>query len=84
MAQVNVRIDDTIKKEAEQILDSIGLNTSTAITIFFKAIIRENRMPFDLVADPFYSSDNIRYLEHKAAEYKAGKLKLETHDLIEE
>lgn len=33
--------------------------------------------------DPFYSEENIRYLEDKLNRYKEGKLKLEEHNLIE-
>ncbi|MCL2194283.1 MAG: hypothetical protein FWB78_12925 [Treponema sp.] len=32
MAQVNVRIDDNLKKKAEALFDELGLNMSTAFT----------------------------------------------------
>lgn len=35
-------------------------------------------------ADPFYSDSNMRYLEKKMSDFKAGKLIFEQHDLIEE
>ena len=34
--------------------------------------------------DPFYSENNIRYLEQKAADYKANRLCLSEHQLIED
>ena len=39
---------------------------------------------FRRAADPFYSESNIRYLEQKMADYKAGRLKFAEHKLIEE
>lgn len=36
MAQVNVRIDDDVKKEAEEVLDEMGMPMTTAVTIFLK------------------------------------------------
>ncbi|MBP5446046.1 MAG: type II toxin-antitoxin system RelB/DinJ family antitoxin [Acholeplasmatales bacterium] len=51
MANVNVRIDDSIKKEAERILAKIGLNPTTAITLFYNQIIRTNSIPFELKID---------------------------------
>ena len=51
MANVNVRIDDDIKKEAERILAKIGLNPTTAITLFYNQIIRTNSIPFELKID---------------------------------
>lgn len=35
-------------------------------------------------ADPFYSESNMRYLEHKMADYKAGRLQFAGHELIED
>lgn len=37
----------------------------------------------DTEADPFYQLANIEFLEQKAAEYKAGRLNLEEHELME-
>ena len=59
MAQINLRVDDDTKRNAEKTLDEIGLSMSTAINIFLKTVARENRIPFELSADPFYSKKNI-------------------------
>lgn len=55
MAQINLRVDDDTKRNAEKTLDEIGLSMSTAINIFLKTVARENRIPFELSADPFSS-----------------------------
>ena len=36
MAQINLRIDDDVKKDAEMILNEIGLSMSSAVNIFLK------------------------------------------------
>ena len=77
MAQISVRVDDAVKHEAEQTFDEIGLSMNTAITIFLKACAREKRIPFELTADPFYSSANQR-------DVRSGKAHFAPHDLIEE
>lgn len=84
MAQVNVRIDDDVKREAEAVLDEMGMPMTTAVTIFLKTVVRERRIPFEITADPFYSKYNIHYLDEKMEAYKSGKLALSEHDLIEE
>jgi len=84
MAQISLRVDDEVKKGAEQIFDDIGLSMSAAINVFLKKVARERRIPFELSADPFYSEDNIRYLEKKMQDYKAGRLKLSEHELLDE
>ena len=68
----------------EQVYSELGLSMSAAFIVFAKKASREKRIPFDLSVDPFYSENNIRYLEQKMADYKAGKLKFVEHELIEE
>lgn len=83
MAQISLRIDDEVKRNAERTLDEIGLSMSTAITIFLKTVVRENRIPFELSADSFYSKENITELERRVADIRSGKSTLKEHDLIE-
>jgi DNA-damage-inducible protein J len=73
MAQINLRVDDEVKKNAEQTLDDIGLSMSTAINIFLKTVAREKRIPFELSADPFYSESNMAHLRRGIAALNAGK-----------
>ena len=51
MANVNVRIDADIKKNAEKVFMNLGLSASTAINMFYKQVIRTNSIPFELKAD---------------------------------
>ena len=51
MANINIRIDDLLKKEADAIFANIGLTASTAITLFYKQVVRTHSIPFDLIAD---------------------------------
>ena len=83
MAQISLRVDDEIKRCAERTLDDIGLSMSTAINIFLKAVVRENRIPFELSADPFYSRENMIELEKRVTDIQSGKSILKEHELIE-
>ena len=56
---------------------------STAINIFLRAVVRENRIPFELRADPFYSRENMAELERRVADVRVGKSVLKQHELIE-
>lgn len=73
MAQISLRIDDEVKKGAEQIFDEIGLSMSAAINIFLKKVNREKRIPFELSADPFYSPENMARLKKSISDLDAGK-----------
>ena len=83
MAQISLRIDDDVKKNAETTLDEIGLTMSTAITIFLKTVVREQRIPFELTADPFYSKSNMEHLNSVVNRIENGEAKLSPHDLID-
>jgi len=86
MAQtmVNFRIDEDVKKKMESACKDMGLSLSTAFNIFAVKVGNERRIPFEVAADPFYSENNIRYLEKKMEDYKAGRLKFAEHELIED
>lgn len=83
MAQISLRVDDEVKRNAERTLNDIGLSMSTAINIFLKTVIRENRIPFELSADPFYSKENMAELERRVSDLRSGKSTLKEHELIE-
>lgn len=42
MANLNIRVDDTLKQQAEQIFSDIGISLSAATTIFLKQVVRYN------------------------------------------
>lgn len=81
---VNFKLDSEVKKSMEIACADMGLTLSAAFAIFARKVGRERRIPFEVSADPFYSEENIRYLEKKMHEYKAGKLKFSEHALLED
>ena len=81
---VNFKLDADVKKSMEKACTEMGLSMSTAFTIFARKVGREKRIPFEVSVDPFYSESNIRYLEQKMKDYKAGRLQFAEHGLIEE
>lgn len=81
--QINFRIDENVKKDAEIVLNDLGLTMSAAITVFLKKVGREHRIPFDLTADPFYSAENVNYLKSIMNDVRAGKARFSEHELAE-
>lgn len=43
-----MRLDPKIKDEALQVLEPLGLNLTSAVNIFLKAVIREKGLPFEV------------------------------------
>jgi len=43
---INIRIDENLKERFEAFCEDTGLNITTAVTMFIKATLRENEIPF--------------------------------------
>lgn len=81
---VNFKLDAKVKKEMEEVCSNLGLSMSAAFTVFAKKVARENRIPFEVSIDPFYSESNMRYLKQKLSEYNSGSIKTVEQQLIED
>lgn len=86
MAQtlVNFRIDETTKKQMEQICSELGITLSTAFNIFAKKVIREKRIPFDVSIDPFYSESNMKAISESMKQLEEGKVVVKTMEELKE
>lgn len=85
MAQsmINFRMDSDLKKKMEQTCKSMGLTMTAAFTIFATAVTREQKIPFEIIADPFYSAENMETLERRIEDIRLEKNVLKEHELIE-
>ena len=79
---VNFRIDEDIKRGMEKACKEMGLSMTAAFTIFATKVSREQRIPFEVAADPFYSEENMARLRRAIADADAGRNMTE-HELIE-
>lgn len=82
MTTVSLRLDDNMKKELDEMCDSMGMNITTFFMIYAKKALRDRKIPFELSApvDPFYSDSNmaqIRRAEKQVAEGKVVNKSLE-------
>ncbi|PAZ00972.1 MAG: hypothetical protein CAK90_02770 [Spartobacteria bacterium AMD-G4] len=50
-AIVKSRIDSELKRQAEAVLDEIGLKPRAALELFYKQIIKRRAIPFPVKAD---------------------------------
>lgn len=45
---VTIRIDEDLKKQADTLFDDLGMSFTTAVNIFVKQAVREDRIPFEV------------------------------------
>ena len=80
MAQVlvNIRMDEELKKSMELTCRTLGMNMTTAFTIFAKKVSREQRIPFDVSVDPFYSERNMTAITEANEQIDQGRVVIKT------
>lgn len=81
-ATISARIDSVDKAQFDQFCDTVGLSTSALLNVFVKKVIREQRIPFSIESDPFYSERNMTFLREGISALNSGKGT--PHELIEE
>lgn len=59
---INVRVEDHVKTRAEDVLNELGINISTAIDIYLKQIILQEGIPFDVRIPHYNYEEQIKQL----------------------
>ena len=52
---LSIRIDRSLKDEADQVFNELGMNLTTAITIFVRQAVRQKKIPFEIA---LYSNED--------------------------
>ena len=80
MTQINFRIEDDLKTEADYVLDRIGISMSSALNIFIRQLIARRGIPFEVCVpdNPLASSDRIR---QAMQDYDNGRKNYHFHEL---
>lgn len=73
-SMIHVRLDDEMKEQAQKTLNAMGLSMSDAIRIFFRRIIEDEAMPFEI---------KVPNARTRAAMIEARKLAKEHHETFD-
>ena len=63
---LSIRIDRDLKDEADQVFNAMGMNLTTAITIFVRQAVRQKKIPFEIALYP--ENEDKRGIMRKAME----------------
>lgn len=58
----NIKIDPVLKKEAQSLFESFGLNLGTAINIFLRQAVREQALPFR-IGEPIPNAETLKAIK---------------------
>ena len=84
MSTISVRLDSNDKHLFEEFCNDVGMSISTAVSMFVKNVITNQKLPFSVERDPFYSKENMNHLRKIINDIESGNAKLTSHELIEE
>ncbi|NAS19016.1 type II toxin-antitoxin system RelB/DinJ family antitoxin [Clostridium butyricum] len=81
---VNIRMDEELKKQAEQLFNELGMNMTTAFNVFVRQAIRTGGIPFEVTTrtDDFYNDYNQQLLKKSIARLEQGTGTV--HEIIED
>lgn len=48
---INFRIEEDLKSDMENVCNEMGISMTAAFTMFAKKVVRDKRIPFEIVAD---------------------------------
>ena len=80
---LQIRIDKNLKNRTQKTLNSMGLDFTTAIVLFFIKLNNEQAIPFTITADGFHSSLNKEFLLKSIDQAKAGRVVEKTLEELE-
>ena len=75
MTSLSIRMEDETKAGLDRFCDEIGLSVSSVLNMFAKKVVREQRIPFEINANSFYSEENMKFLRESIAQDKLGNTK---------
>ncbi len=81
-ANINIRIEPEVKKEAEELFGSFGISVTDAINIFLHTSLMQGGFPF-VIKQPRFNKETEDAMQ-EARDILAGKIQAKTYDSVEE
>lgn len=82
-ANINIKTDKELKGQAEALFDELGLNMTTAINVFLRQAVYENRIPFEIYRNETPNAETIEAIKAADDEEKLSPCYNNMKDLIE-
>jgi DNA-damage-inducible protein J len=81
-ANINIRIEPEVKKEAEELFGSFGISVTDAINIFLHTSLMQGGFPF-VIKQPRFNKETEDAMQ-EARDILAGKIQAKTYHSVEE
>lgn len=79
---ITIRIDNDLRKEAEELFNDFGLTISSAFIMFVKQAVREQRIPFEIKR--LVPNETTIAAIKEAEDMEKGNIQCETFNSVED
>ena len=83
MANIQVKVDDNLRAQAQAVAANMGIDLASAVRLFLTQMVRENGLPFRHYADRFFCAKNQVALQKSIAQLDEGQTVTKTIDELE-
>ncbi|MFI3242280.1 MAG: type II toxin-antitoxin system RelB/DinJ family antitoxin [Alphaproteobacteria bacterium] len=63
VVQINVKVEENLKKDVDAVLNAIGISTTDAVRVFFKRVVMDKGFPFELTAQKQYNTETLNTIK---------------------
>ena len=88
MAQtnINIRMDEQLKKQFDHLCNELGMNMTTAFNIFAKTMVRQQRIPFEVSLETpnAETREAIQEVQRMKSDPKLGKSYSDVDQMMED
>jgi len=82
-SNVNVKIDASVKEQASQLLERMGIDQTTAIDMFYRQIISERRLPFQPTVALTYKEQLLDAIKRKNIPHRKVEVNSDGHIIVD-
>ena len=82
-SNVNVKIDASVKEQASQLLERMGIDQTTAIDMFYRQIITERRLPFQPTVAQTYKEQLLDIINQKKIPSRMVDVNSDGHIIVD-
>lgn len=74
MVNLQIRLDNELKEQAQQVAQAMGMDLTTAVRIFLTQMVNDRALPFRPELDRFNSPSNQQALANSLAQLQNGEV----------
>lgn len=73
---LSIRLDSTLKKQSQQVLDQLGMDISSATKIFLTQVVQRKAIPFDIRTENGFTPSFEKALIKDRLDFEKNKSKI--------